>query len=104
MTTEIVALDLELTPQTKQVISQKIGKLDKFLTHLPDGEVFVRVALNTDQTNRNWVVAALFVDIAGGPQIQTRGSASSPEHAVHLATINMERQLAEQKERMEPYT
>jgi len=100
---QIVGIDMELTEETKETILNKIGKLDKFLTNLPDDTFFIRVALNKDQRNPRWTDAV--VDLAlPMDKLMGRGKASSPEHAVHLAVIDVERQLNEHKGRHRPWT
>ena len=102
MAYQIVGIDFELTEQTKQEILAKIGKLDKFLTHLPDDTFYIRVALNRNQRNPHWTDA--LVDLAlPSNKLMGRGKASTPVHAVHLAVRDLERQLDEYKQRRRPY-
>jgi ribosomal subunit interface protein len=102
MAYQIVGTDLELTDQIRQEILVKIGKLDKFLTHLDDDTFYIRVALNKDQRNPQWADA--LVDLAlPGNKLMGRGKASTPVHAVHLAVRDLERQLDEYKQRRRPY-
>jgi len=99
---QIVGIDMELTEQVKRQVAEKVGKLDKFLTHIPEEAVFIRVALSHDQRNPRWTDA--LVDLAlPGNQMVARGEASTPEHAVHLAVLELERQLNELKQRERPY-
>lgn len=99
---QIVGIDMELTEQVKQQVAEKIGKLDKFLTAIPEDTILIRVALSHDQRNRRWTDA--LVDLAmPGDELMARGTASTPEHAVHLAVLELERQLNELKQREKPY-
>jgi ribosomal subunit interface protein len=102
MAYQIVGIDMEITDQVEQEILGKIGKLDKFLTQYPEDTIFMRIALNKDQRNHRWTDA--LVDLAlPGDSLMARGKASSPEHAVHLAVLELERQLNEHKQRERPY-
>lgn len=99
---QIVGIDMELTDHVKQEITEKIGKLDKFLTHYPEETIFIRVALSKDQRNQRWIDA--LVDLAlPGDELMARGQASTPEHAVHLAVLELERRLNDNKQRERPY-
>ncbi|HOG47759.1 MAG TPA: ribosome-associated translation inhibitor RaiA [Anaerolineae bacterium] len=99
---QIVGIDMELTERVKQEVAEKIGKLDKFLTGIPEETILIRVALSKNQRNHRWTDA--LVDLAmPGDQMLARGEASTPEHAVHLAVIELERQLNEHKQRAKPY-
>lgn len=99
---QIVGIDMELTEQVKQQVAEKVGKLDKFLTAIPEEAVFIRVALSQDQRERDWTDA--LVDLAvPGRELVAHGEASTPEHAVHLAVLELERQLNDLKQRERPY-
>ncbi len=99
---QIVGVDMELTEHVKQEIAEKIGKLDKFLTDAPEETILIRVALSKDQRNHRWTDA--LVDLAlPGDRLLARGKASTPVHAVHLAVLELERQLNEHKQRARPY-
>lgn len=102
MAYQIVGIDMELSEQVKQQILKKIGKLDKFLTAIPEDTIFIRVALSKNQRNQRWTDA--LVDLAlPGDKLLARGTASTPEHAVHLAVLELERQLNEHKQRERPF-
>ncbi len=99
---QLVGIDMELPEKTKQEIAEKVGKLDKFLTAFQEDTIFIRVALNRNQRNPHWTDA--LVDLAlPGDTLMARGKASTPVHAVHLAVIDLERQLNEYKQRTRPY-
>jgi ribosomal subunit interface protein len=100
---QIVGIDIELTPQVKEEVADKIGKLDKYLTGFDDDTFFIRVALNKNQRNRRWTDALVDLVLPGDLRLLARGKASTPVHAVHLAVIDLERQLKEYKERSKPY-
>lgn len=99
---EIMSLDIELTDETKQEILNKIGKLDKFLTHQPEENVFIRIRLSQNQQNPHWTDALVDLSLPDKVLVGSE-SASTPVHAVHLAVINLERQLEEYKRRTRPY-
>ncbi len=99
---QIVGINMELTEQVKEQVAEKVGKLDKFLTGIPEENIFIRVALNRNQRNPRWTDALVDLDMPGD-RLMARGKASSPEHAVHLAVIDLERQLDEHKQRSKPY-
>ena len=102
MAYQIVGIDMEVPDDVQSQILEHIGKLDEFLTDLQDDTFFIRVALNRNQRNPRWTDA--LVDLAlPHAKLLARGKASSPEHAVHLAVIDMERQLREYKERRKPF-
>ncbi len=102
MAYQIVGIDMEVPEETQAQILEHIGKLDKFLTDLPDDTFYIRVALNHNQRNPKWTDA--LVDVAlPHAKLLARGKASTAEHAVHLAVIDMERQLREYKERLKPF-
>ncbi len=102
MAYELVTKGVELTDQARQQILGKIGKLDKFLTDLPDNAFFLRISLSRNQRNPHWTDALLDLSLPGNVLIGSE-TASTPTHAVHLAVINLERQLEERKERAKPY-
>ena len=104
MTYQIVSVnrDVEVTPQVEQEILSKIGKLDKFLTRVPEANYFLRIRLSQNQPNPQWIDALLDLSVEGDVLIGT-GSANTAAHAVHLATIELERQLQERKQRERPY-
>ncbi len=99
---QIVGIDMELTEQVKREVAEKIGKLDKFLTAIPEEAIFLRVALSPDQRNRRWVDAVVDLSLPGD-QLVARAEASTAEHAVHLAVLELERQLSDLKQRERPY-
>lgn len=99
---QIVGIGMDLTEQVKEQVAEKVGKLDKFLTDVPEDTILIRVALNQNQRNRSWTDALVDLDMPGDKLI-ARGQASSPEHAVHLAVLELERQLNELKQRERPY-
>jgi len=104
MTYQIVSVDreAEMTPQVEQEILGKIGKLDKFLARVPEENYFLRIRLSPNAPNPRWTDALLDLNVEGDVLIGT-GSADTPVHAVHLATIELERQLEERKQRLKPY-
>ncbi len=105
MTTQIYDLGVELSDHDRQQILGKLGKLDKFLTHVPEEDVLLRVRLSPNQQNPRWTDALVDLDVFQQLEgvLVGSGSASSPVHAVHLAVIHVERQLEERKERIKPY-
>jgi len=99
---QIVGIDMDLTEEVKRQVTEKVGKLDKFLTAIPEEAIFLRVSLRHDQRERAWVDAV--VDLAvPGRELVASGEAATPEHAVHLAVLELERQLNELKQRERPY-
>lgn len=102
MAHQIVSRDVEVTDQVERDILEKVGKIDKFLTRFPDDTFFLRISLSRNQTNPDWTDALIDLALPGDVFIG-QGSASTTEHAVHLATIHLERQLEEHKERVYPY-
>ena len=102
MAFELISRDVGLSDRVRQEILAKIGKLDKFLTDLPDNAFFLRVVLSRNQKNPHWTDALLDLALPGNVLIGSE-SASTPAHAVHLAVINLERQLDQRKERLKPY-
>lgn len=102
MAYQIVSRGVELTDDVERHVLDKIGKIDKFLTDLPDDGFLLRIALSRNQANPHWADALLDLDLPPDT-LWARGSASSPVHAVHLAVIDLERQLEERKEKLRPY-
>lgn len=102
MSYEIVAHDVELDDQVRQQILTKVGKLDKYLTDQPENTYFLRIRLSHNAQNPRWTDALLDLSLPDNVLIGS-DSANNPVHAVHLAVIHLERQLAERKERLRPY-
>ncbi len=102
MTYQIVSQDVEVTDQVEQDILSKVGKLDKFLTRVPEANLFLRISLSRDQGNPHWTDALVDLSVEGDVMIG-RGRSDSSVHAVHLAVIDVERQLEERKRRSKPY-
>jgi ribosomal subunit interface protein len=93
--------DIEVTSQIERNILEKIGKLDKYLTHLDDDTFFTRIQLSRDQRNPRWTHAQVHLTLPNG-LLLGRGESRSPVHAVHLAVLELERQLEEYKQRQHP--
>lgn len=103
MTHQIVNMDdVEVTDELERDILAKIGKLDKFLTHLDDDSFFIRIQLSRHQRNRRWTDARVHLTLPHDLLVG-EGEASTPVHAVHLAVLELERQLNEYKQRQQPY-
>jgi len=102
MTYEIVADGVDLSDEVRQQILAKVGKLDKFLTNVPENVYFLRIRLSPNAQNPHWTDALLDLSLPEDVLIGS-DSANNPVHAVHLAVIHLERQLEERKERLRPY-
>ena len=99
---EIMAHNVDLTDQTRAQILTKVGKIDKYLTDVPEENVFLRIRLSPNAQNPRWVDALIDLDLPDSVLIGS-DSANNAVHAVHLAVISLERQLTERKERSKPY-
>ncbi|MGQ9683033.1 MAG: ribosome hibernation-promoting factor, HPF/YfiA family [Anaerolineae bacterium] len=99
---EIMSHGVDLTDQTRAQILTKVGKIDKYLTDVPEANYFLRIRLNRNTQNPRWVDALLDLSLPDAVLIGS-DSANNPVHAVHLAVIHLERQLTERKERAKPY-
>ncbi len=99
MIVEIVAPDLGGEEGNRDVVFQSLSKLDKYLAHFPDDDIFVRVALRPHAANRDMVHATIDMDLPGGPKAIGDSGGDTAREALHRAAAEVEQQLRKLKDR-----